>query len=262
VEGALLVGGTVTFSGLTSRALGLSIGVVTSASADLMPGLSVFEPEELSNVPAPHSTCFENIYTSQGRQQKLISRAAPLSPVHLPERWHSPRFVHLAPIADEVGYEWLDVFPGIPVYLTPQGWMRQWDGMGNVSARPLPQPERVCTAASAVVMSIEDAGGDESLVQAYARMSRLLVITRAAEGCTLYREGSAQHIPAPQVEVIDPTGAGDIFAAAFFVHLYRTGDPVQAARFAVLLASHSVSRSRLDSIPDQHTIQQALASIQ
>ena len=39
------------------------------------------------------------------------------------------------------------------------------------------------------------------------------------------------------LEEVDATGAGDIFAAAFFWRLYVTRDPWEAARFATHLAS-------------------------
>ena len=48
---------------------------------------------------------------------------------------------------------------------------------------------------------------------------------------------------------MDPTGAGDLFAGAFFVHYQQSGDPGDAARFAVWLASHSVTRTGLDGLP-------------
>jgi sugar/nucleoside kinase (ribokinase family) len=40
---------------------------------------------------------------------------------------------------------------------------------------------------------------------------------------------------------VDPTGAGDVFAAAFFVRLTQTGDPWKAARFANRLATASIT---------------------
>ena len=61
---------------------------------------------------------------------------------------------------------------------------------------------------------------------------------------TLTRQFSAP----PQREV-DPTGAGDIFAAAFFINLYETDDPWASARFANQVAALSVTRRGLASVP-------------
>jgi sugar/nucleoside kinase (ribokinase family) len=51
------------------------------------------------------------------------------------------------------------------------------------------------------------------------------------------------------VREVDPTGAGDIFAAVYFALCQATGDPFAAAEPAVALASASVERQNLASIP-------------
>ena len=53
---------------------------------------------------------------------------------------------------------------------------------------------------------------------------------------------------------VETTGAGDIFAACFFSKYYATKDPWAAARFAVRLASQSVTRRGMDSIPTDDVI--------
>ena len=103
--------------------------------------------------------------------------------------------------------------------------------------------------ADAVVLSQEDAAGDESLIAQYAAQTRVLVVTEGAVGCTVYAEGRSRHFSAPTVNAVDPTGAGDVFAAAFFVQLQRNGDPWQAARFANCVAAHSVTRAGLTGTP-------------
>ena len=61
--------------------------------------------------------------------------------------------------------------------------------------------------------------------------------------------------------VQDTTGAGDIFAAAFFFRLYTTRDPWESARFATQLAAASVTRIGLDGIPTQEEIQECMAEV-
>ncbi len=72
-----------------------------------------------------------------------------------------------------------------------------------------------------MVLSDEDVGGDKSLVAQYASQTRLLVVTHGTTGCTVYTQGQTRSLLAPPVHEIDPTGAGDIFAAVFFVALRR-----------------------------------------
>jgi sugar/nucleoside kinase (ribokinase family) len=66
--------------------------------------------------------------------------------------------------------------------------------------------------------------------------------------------------PPPAVE-IDGTGAGDVFAAAFFYRLHTTRDPWEAARFANHLASCSVTRTGLDSIPTREEVLESMVEV-
>lgn len=253
------LGGTATFAALTAQAIGWRVGIVTSAPDDLLPLLGPLEAIPTVRVPAEAPTTFENIYTPQGRVQVLSGRATPLTLEHIPAAWYRPQVVHLAPVAGEVDPTMAYRFPASLRALTPQGWMRQWDGTGRVSYRPWPQAWQVLPQAGAVVFSIEDVCGDEALVREYAARTEVLVVTRGADGCTLFVGGRPQHIPARKVSERDPTGAGDIFAAAFFIRLRMTGDPRRAACFATLLAGDSVTREGPDSIPRPEVIHTALA---
>ena len=60
---------------------------------------------------------------------------------------------------------------------------------------------------------------------------------------------------------IDATGAGDIFAAAFFVRLLTTQDPWEAARFATHLSACSVTRKGLKGIPTAEEIQACMVEV-
>ncbi len=57
----------------------------------------------------------------------------------------------------------------------------------------------------------EALGGAEAL----ARRFPLVVVKRGARGAEAFREGSCWSAPAPAAKVVDATGAGDAFAAAF-----------------------------------------------
>jgi len=65
-------------------------------------------------------------------------------------------------------------------------------------------------------------GGDVALEEVLAMGPRLIALKRGARGC-LVSDGLTQHeIPVPLVEVVDTTGAGDVFDAAF-VHGFLSG---------------------------------------
>ena len=85
------------------------------------------------------------------------------------------------------------------------------------------------------------------LVQ-FRKCSKLLVMTRGWGGCTIFQGEDICHIPAPDVEEVEPTGAGDIFATAFLLQYLETdGDACEAGRFANHVASQSVTQIGLDT---------------
>lgn len=254
-RGGFQLGGTVTYAGKMAHALGLRVGIVTSAAADL--DLSPLDGLALMCLPAARSTCFENRYSPSGRVQTLHARALALSPAAIPLQWRSAAIVHLAPIADEVNPELVHQFPEAFIGLTPQGWLRRWDAEGRVSSRPWERLKAILPDADAVVLSLEDLGGDEEAVMAFTDHCRLLVVTEGAKGARVFTQRMAERVTAPKAHPVDTTGAGDIFAAAFFVHLHQTGDPWSAAAFANTLAAASISRSGMAGIPTPVEIQVA-----
>jgi 1D-myo-inositol 3-kinase len=252
-------GGTVSYSGSTAAALGAKVSVLTSAHPDepVLAGMA----GELHLVPSQQSTIFENIYTGDVRKQYLRGCAESLTVAHVPSAWREerPRIVHLAPLAQEVDPQLVNAFPGALTAATPQGWMRRWDANGLVSPQPWEHAERLLPVLNVVVFSEEDIHWNTELEAHYAALANLLVVTRAAKGCTVYQQGlPAFDTPAPHVDVVDATGAGDIFAAIFLTVLHRTDDPRRAAYAATQLASLSVTRTGLESVPTESEIRDVL----
>ena len=252
------LGGTVAFSALTARALGLRVGIVTSTGAEIP--LARLEGIPVIAIPSEHSTTFENIYSREGRKQILHHRAAPIDFADVPEIWRRADIIHLGPIANEIQPVLPEGFSPKLLGLTAQGWMRGWDKSGLI--HPVRWEDAIALeAAGAVVISLEDVGGDMELVERLAQHTRILAVTESAAGCVLYWHGDRRRVRARQFAEVDATGAGDIFAAAFFIRLFTTRDPWEAARFATLIASHSVTRIGLDGIPTDAEIQSCLVEV-
>ncbi|MBN1956332.1 MAG: ribokinase [Anaerolineae bacterium] len=247
-EAGLAVGGTAAYAALTAQALGCRVGVVTRAAPDLdlaaaLPGVQVVR------APSPITTTFHNQHTPEGRRQVLRAVAAPLGPDILPREWRTAHLLHLGPVAGECDPAWAAHFPAAFVGLTPQGWLRQWDAQGHVGPAPWEDAGPLLRRADAVVLSDEDAAGDGALVAAWASQARVLALTRGAAGCTLFVAGEARQFDAFPATEVDSTGAGDVFAAVFFVRLWRGDGPGAAARWANCLAAASVSRRGLAGVP-------------
>ena len=253
------LGGTAAYAGLTANALGLRVGIVTSWGAELPLGPLRHIP--IISYPADQSTTFENIYTDKGRIQ-IVSSIAPRLDYHLiPEPWRQALIVHLGPVAQEVEPSLVRHFPTALVGLTPQGWMRAWDEQGHVRPSEWPEASFTLQQAGAAVLSIEDVVNDESRIEEMASSARILVVTEGAAGARVYWNGDVRRFRPPTVVEVEATGAGDIFAAAFFTRLYMTRDPWESARFANQIAAASVTRRGLDSIPTAEEVQECLVEV-
>lgn len=253
------LGGTVSYSALTARALGMRVGIVTSSAKDAP--LRALDGIQIFNIPAEHSTTFENVRTETGRRQTLHHQAALLSFSHIPQHWRNSPIVHLAPIAQELEASISEKFPSALLGITPQGWMRKWNENGQVAACAWENNEQILGQAGAVVMSVEDVNRDLELVEEMAHHTRVLCLTEGEAGAVLYWNGDRRRFRPTVMKEVDATGAGDIFAAAFFVRLFHTRDPWEAARFATQLAARSVTRAGLNGIPTSKEVDECLMEV-
>lgn len=253
------LGGTVTYAALTARALGLRVGIVTASTPEAP--LTALEGIPIVSIPSEHNTTFENIPTEHGRRQILHHRAAPLSFENVPPAWRQTPIVHVGPIAQELPPDLPGSLPAGLIGLTPQGWLRTWDADGRVQPCPWNEAESVLPRVAAAVFSREDVDGDEAQIERMAHAARLLAVTENSAGVRLFWHGDQRRFRAPKVDEVDPTGAGDIFAAAFFFRLHTTRDPWEAARFATQLAACSVTRTGLEGIPTRAEIQESLMEV-
>ena len=244
-DGTSLLGGTAWFAGNVARDLGLRVGIVTTVGPQA--DLSQLSGESMVCYRSPFSTTIENSYGLDGRIQYLHHRANDLDFQSIPRAWRRTPIVHLGPLVHEVDPNIISYFPDSFIGITPQGWLRRWDERGRVYSAEWADALNVLPKAHAAVLSIEDVDGDWECLDIWAEHTRVLVVTQAAAGATIITNGERRQFPAPRVVEVNPTGAGDVLAAAFFIRYQQTGDCWQAGRYAVRLASDSVTQVGLPS---------------
>ena len=253
------LGGTVSYSALTAAAFGLRVGMVTSCAPDLK--LPELEGIKIVRKDAVQSTTFENVYTPNGRVQHVHHRADTITCADIPQQWKDTPIVHLGPVAQEVDPALSAAFTHSFVGVTPQGWMRDWDDEGRVFPCKWGDYKSVLQHANAAILSLEDVSNDEDEIQKFAEAVPILVITYGEADARVYWHGDVRVFRPPDREEVDATGAGDIFATSFFVRYNQTRDPWESARFAALIASNSVTRRGLASIPTREEIKTITSEI-
>ncbi|UYN92011.1 MAG: hypothetical protein KIT70_00600 [Anaerolineales bacterium] len=251
------IGGSAAYAALTARAFGLRAGILTAwgeeLPADELEGIAIL------NIGAEHSTRFENSYIDGARTQRILHQAPELDFHHIPEGWRNASLVHLAPVAQEVSPRILSYYPEALRGATPQGWLREWDADGRVQPADWLEADWVLSRLDACILGLEDIGGNQARIDSMAALCPLLLVTEGKVGANLYTQGEVVQIPTPSVEEVDPTGAGDVFAAAFLLQLQRSGEPQQAAALAAQVAAHSVTRPGLAGIPTRDEVFDLLA---
>lgn len=267
-DGSFSLGGTVTFAALTAYRLGLAAGMITRASSDLIQELPRFLPDLAlcTGGPTAATTTFINQYHQGFRTQYLSARADSIEIANIPASWRKAPVVLMGPVAQELSPEIVAMFPRRPGAIiagTPQGWLRRWDADGRVWPTPWETAEQILPMLDVLILSHDDllpfANGNrqeaDAILHEWSMRVPLLVATDGRHGATLFQHGATQHFPSYAVQEVDPTGAGDVFAAAFLTALYRHENAERAVDFANCVASFSIEHEGVQGIPTMEMVE-------
>lgn len=256
VEGGYRLGGTAAYASLTAQRLGLRAAVLTRTGPDVEPAAALPGVQVLS-LPSPCTTTFQNTYTEHGRVQHLLAVALPIPLDSLPQEWRNAPIVLLGPLDQEVDDSMAAAFPSALVGLSPQGWMRRWDTNGRVWPQEW-DGGAALDHAQAMALAEDDLPRRE-LPTGWRSRPPILALTRGREGSRLRHNGRWYAVPAYPAREVDPTGAGDVFVAAYLVRYHETGDALAAALFASCAAGLSVEAPGLAGIPTRDQVEERMA---
>lgn len=256
------LGGTVSYAAKTIESFDLGIGIVTSSLIDDPLLEELAGNSNLHLIPSEQTTTFENIYAPEGRKQYVRGRAADLIADSVPEMWRSASMVHFGPLVNEIDPALVRLFSNSITLLTLQGLLRQWGDDGLVKFKRWFEPD-VLAEFDFIVFSEEDILSDPSLEQDVAAVARCLIVTRAENGGTIYRKGLPPvNYTTPQVEVVQPTGAGDVFAASLLAAYHQLDhDLLKAIKVAASLAAICVTRDGMLGVPTDAEVKSAIAQV-
>jgi 1D-myo-inositol 3-kinase len=265
-DGSRRPGGGAFYSALQAARLGWRACIVTrGVRAEIEQLLAPYAAElELEVLQAAHTTTLATSTADGARSQRMLAWAGELGP-HVRV---DTRILHLAPVARETCGRWHG--PARFVGLTPQGLVRTWAQLGApVVAQALDRsllPQR----CDAIVISSSERDSCSTLLEQLGEAERtgravgpLLAVTDAAGPTELYMPtGGREQVPVVPVDAArDDIGAGDVFAAAFFVELAEGATAQRAARFANAAAAVRIAGSGAGAIGDRAAIRaRALAA--
>ena len=247
-----ILGGTATYSSLLAQKLNFRTSIVTSFGKDFE-FLDVFKNSILHIIPSDTTTYYKNIYQGSDRKQLLLGRANNITSTNFPKNIPSPKMILLGPIANEVDLDILDIFPNTLKAICPQGWMRRWNSKGEVFHKML-EDWSIFKKSDLVILSNEDINHQLDLIPHLANLFKILVVTKAENGADVFYKNNKHTVPAFSTKMIDPTGAGDIFATAFLIRFYETKNIEKAAIFANAAASLCIEKKGIKGIPNRTEI--------
>jgi sugar/nucleoside kinase (ribokinase family) len=250
-------GGGAFYSALQAARLGLRTLVLTRGDpGELAELLTPFAQEiDVEIAPAPQTTTMQTCGSGAKRQQRVRAWAGPIcaedfAPAALPD---SAGILHLAPVARETppGWPCTRDFAG----LTAQGLVRRWGASGEIELAAIDRARLPC-ALDAVVISASERACCEQLLDAVPVMA----VTAGEGPTTIHVAGGVDFrvAPRPVNGAHDDLGAGDVFAAAFFIALRDGLTPLQAAAYGNAAAAVRISGRGPDAVGNVEAIERRL----
>ncbi len=249
-------GGGVAYAASQAARLGLRVAALTRCEAAARPADDLPEVEWRLQASTT-TTTFENRYVANKREQWLRADAGPIDLDDLPAEWRAAPIVLLAPVFHEIDAEAVARWSPDAALLGigAQGWLRSAPS-GRVEAGQI-EPRPRWLGGDVIFVSEEDAADAEG-VAVWQSESSIVVLTRAERGCSLWDEAGRQDIEPFEAVVVDATGAGDSFAAAFLVARQEGRDVVEAARFAAAAGALAVRGEGAAALGDRAAIERLL----
>jgi sugar/nucleoside kinase (ribokinase family) len=268
-DGSGVLGGTALYSALTAARLGARVGVLTRGRyGERIDGIDVPSLEPFSDQltiitqAADAPTFFVNEYVGSRRTQTIRTWAGPIDLRGLPPHWGNAKVIHLGPVAREIDpHQALSLAPAF-LGITPQGWMREWpmERGGRVRHVQLRLPPELLARTDTLIVSDEEIAQARSTVE-WVGARRIGVVTLGPNGCNLLYAGHRAELPGYPVKTVDLTGAGDVFASAFFIKASNPSvSPVTAGRYANLVAALSLRGVGPDAVPPLEEIEERFAA--
>lgn len=267
-DGTASLGGTALYSALTAANLGCSVGVITrgrygtEVDGIQIPGLEQFADRmQIIVQDADGPTFFVNEYQGGRRTQMVRRWAGEIDLQGLPPHWLNSKIIHLGPVAREIDQRQTTILQPEFLGATPQGWMREWPANGGrVKHVPLRIVPELLSRLDAIIVSDEEIAAAREPVE-WVGERRLGVITLGDKGARIIFGGQKAELPEFPLPTVDLTGAGDVFAAAFFIKAAdRNASAYDAARFANATAALSLRGHAHSTVPTMKEVEDLLAT--
>lgn len=250
------VGGAVYYQSSVFSGFGIDHTVLTTLAEkdkDLMDNL----PQNTQIIPLyTHKTMeFENIYPDNNPNHRIQRASIPHNPVKPQDlsninlkNYHALLLSPLSPY--DIPLDTVEYLSSqdIPIYLGAQGYLRHVKN-NIIVLKPWKNYKKFLDMVeflfldeieARIILGNPDVGCPEIARKLSTYGPGEVIITRGERGALIYSKirNKVYHLPIlPPQKIVDPTGLGDTFMAAYAVKKLDTDDPVECGKFASRIAS-------------------------
>lgn len=257
-DGTRRPGGSAFYSALQASRLGLRALILTRGRPDeIVPLLEPYRDElDLDIQPAAQTTTLQTSGSGATRSQRVLAWAGPIEG----EPVVDSAILHLAPVARESPQRWRGEVDFVG--LTPQGLVRRWSADGGEISLIAIDAGALEPRCDAIVISEVERASCAALLARASSAGTVAAVTAGHRPTTILLPGGGMLRVAtpPTEEPGEDMGAGDVFAAAFFVALRDGIPPHAAAAFAGAAAALRIATHGTGGIAERSAIESRVRS--
>ena len=237
-DGKLVPGGSAYYCSRTYLALGAQVKLISTIGEDFQFN-EIFNDLDTFVKRIGQTTRFKNIYKKNSiRQQISIAQAEPIRPDAIPEDFKQCDILHLAPVLGEIDIKlWVTLVKSKVVAVGLQGWLRRIDDSKIVLPKKCDISDDEFNKLSLVCLSEGDIQGQSELLERITKLVPTVALTYGENGYDIYKDGIKSSYGVYKTVEVDPTGAGDVFAAGFFYGITSGKSEVASGYLGAGLAS-------------------------
>ena len=271
LQDSQFAGGSVLQSSLLASKLGLKSSAITSFGKDFQKLKQNWQNVQVYPQLSPFSTTVGLIYDEKGNRRVIIKKeGGVISEKLLPKEVSDADIIFICPIVHEISSDLVSFIARTNkkalIVVTPQGWLRDWKKEGDaISQKPWSNAKEILSHTDILSISEEDIQENKSVLNLYKdfiKQGGIIIVTQGSKGAIAYRRQKLISSKAYPTKAIDPTGAGDIFAASFAIAWRETASLEKSLRFANVAASFIIEGIGVSNMPTRPQIRSRSNKIQ
>ncbi len=237
-------GGPVLYSTLAAKKLGWSPIAITSFGPDFYQVQPPLDGIELRVQQASTTLTLRLSYDTSGNREITVVTAGDKLRLETLDLASKPDVLFLCPTlndyTEEQALELIKRYSSSYVAVAPQGWMRSVDKNGVIKPKVWEAGSKLLPYVDLMVVSVHDISGFDGLVHSYIKvigkkrsLDGIIVLTQGSQPNQVFAGLHQIIMNTIPTQEVDPTGAGDVFAAMFAMAYREKGPGAKAITHAL-----------------------------